>query len=82
MFTFFIGKGGVGKTTVSSAYALHRVAKQPKRRILLMSTDPAHSLADVLQVKLSDIPKRLRTPGQLWARQIDPEKQIKKFLRS
>ncbi len=58
MFTFFIGKGGVGKTTVSSAYALHRVAKQPKRRILLMSTDPAHSLADVLQVKLSDIPKR------------------------
>ncbi|MGB8887045.1 MAG: ArsA family ATPase [Candidatus Korobacteraceae bacterium] len=82
MFTFFIGKGGVGKTTVSSAYALHRVAKQPKRRILLMSTDPAHSLADVLQVKLSDIPKRLRTPGQLWARQIDAEKQIHRFLRS
>jgi arsenite-transporting ATPase len=82
MFTFFIGKGGVGKTTVSSAYALHRAAKQPSARILLISTDPAHSLADVLQVKLSDIPKRLRTAGQLWARQIDPEKQIKKFLRA
>ncbi len=82
MFTFFIGKGGVGKTTISSACALHRAAKQSKRRILLLSTDPAHSLADVLQVKLSDIPKRLRTPGQLWARQIDPEKQIKKFLQA
>ena len=82
MFTFFIGKGGVGKTTVSSAYALHRAAKQPQRRILLLSTDPAHSLADVLQVKLSDMPKRLPTPGQLWARQIDPEKQISKFLRT
>ena len=82
MFTFFIGKGGVGKTTISSGYALHRATKQPKRRILLLSTDPAHSLSDVLQVKLSDIPKRLRTPGQLWARQIDPEKQIKKFLRA
>ena len=64
MFTFFIGKGGVGKTTVSSAYALHRAAKQPRRRILFLSTDPAHSLADVLQVKVFDNPKRLRTPGQ------------------
>ena len=82
MFTFFLGKGGVGKTTVSSAYALHRAAKQPRQRLLLLSTDPAHSLADVLQVKLSDAPKRLRTSGQLWARQIDPEKQIAKFLRA
>lgn len=82
MFTFFIGKGGVGKTTVSSAYALYRAAKQPQRRILLLSTDPAHSLADVVQVKLSDVSKRLRTPGHLWARQIDPEKQINKFLRT
>ncbi len=82
MFTFFIGKGGVGKTTVSSAYALHRAAQQPRRRILLLSTDPAHSLADVLQAKLSDVPKLLRTPGRLWARQIDAEKQIHKFLRA
>jgi arsenite-transporting ATPase len=82
MFTFFIGKGGVGKTTVSSAYALHRAAQQLQRRILLLSTDPAHSLADVLQLKLSDKPKRLRTPGQLWARQINPEKQMDKFLRA
>ncbi len=79
-FTFFIGKGGVGKTTVSSAYALHHAASRRQARILLLSTDPAHSLADVLQVKLTDAVKRLQTPGRLWARQIDPDRQIKDFL--
>ena len=38
------GKGGVGKTTTASALAL-RAAEQG-RRVLLVSTDPAHSLAD------------------------------------
>jgi arsenite-transporting ATPase len=79
-FTFFIGKGGVGKTTVSSAYALHRAAKSPREKILLLSTDPAHSLADILQTKLSDSAKRLTAKGRLSARQIDPDRQIKKFL--
>ena len=79
-FTFFIGKGGVGKTTVSSAYALHCAAKSPRKKILLLSTDPAHSLADILQTKLSHSAKRLSVKGRLWARQIDPDRQIKKFL--
>lgn len=81
MFTFFIGKGGVGKTTVSSAYALWRAAKQPRQSILLLSTDPAHSLADALGVKLSDKPIRLSSPGKLWVRQLDAQKQIDSFLR-
>lgn len=96
-FTFFIGKGGVGKTTVSSAYALHYAARHQRERLLLLSTDPAHSLADVLQgsqvsvqtrdaklrhraLGLSNRVKRLPTAGQLWARQIDPDRQIQKFL--
>ena len=79
-FSFFIGKGGVGKTTVSSAYALHQSARHKQQRLLLLSTDPAHSLADVLQVKLSDRIKRLAGASQLWARQIDPDRQIQKFL--
>jgi len=79
-FTFFIGKGGVGKTTVSSAYALHQAAQRRRERVLLISTDPAHSLADALQVKLSDRVNHLPTPGQLWARQINPDRQIHKFL--
>ena len=79
-FTFFIGKGGVGKTTASSAYALDHAAHSPRDKILLLSTDPAHSLSDILQTKLSDSPKRLKTPGQLWTRQLDADRQIKKFL--
>jgi arsenite-transporting ATPase len=80
-FTFFIGKGGVGKTTVSSAYALYRAAQRRRARLLLLSTDPAHSLADVLQVKLGDRVQLLANPGELWARQIDSRRQIRKFLR-
>ena len=81
-FTFFVGKGGVGKTTVSSAYALHQAAKRPRSPILLLSTDPAHSLGDILQTKLGDAPKRLRVLGRLWVRQLDAEKQISSFLKS
>ena len=77
-FTFFIGKGGVGKTTVSSAYALHQAARGHER-LLLLSTDPAHSLADVLGLKLSDRVHKLPA-AKLWARQIDPDRQIHKFL--
>ncbi len=81
-FTFFIGKGGVGKTTVSSAYALHRATKCPRRSILLLSTDPAHSLSDILQSKIGDKPKRLPTAGRLWVRQLDAQKQIEQFLKA
>lgn len=81
-FSFFVGKGGVGKTTVSSAYALYRAAKQPRSRILLLSTDPAHSLGDVLDTKLSNRAKRLRSRGKIWARQLDAARQINTFLSS
>ena len=43
---FFGGKGGVGKTTTASATAL--AASQAGRRVLLVSTDPAHNTADIL----------------------------------
>ena len=45
---FFGGKGGVGKTTVAAAAALRLARSDPSRRVLLLSTDPAHSLGDVL----------------------------------
>ena len=44
---FFGGKGGVGKTTCSSAFAL--AASRRGTRVLLASTDPAHSLSDILE---------------------------------
>jgi arsenite-transporting ATPase len=45
---FFGGKGGVGKTTCAAAAALYHALRSPHRTFLLVSTDPAHSLADSL----------------------------------
>ena len=44
----FGGKGGVGKTTCAMATALKWARNSRERNILLVSTDPAHSLADSL----------------------------------
>lgn len=51
---FFLGKGGVGKTTLSSAtaYALSRQGK----RVLIASLDPAHNLGDVFGIRLRNDP--------------------------
>ncbi len=80
---FFIGKGGVGKTTVSSAFAVRAALREPKKRVLLISTDPAHSLADVLQMQIGDRPTAVRMPGpgRLDAWQINSEKLFANFLR-
>ncbi|HTK94278.1 MAG TPA: ArsA family ATPase, partial [Terriglobales bacterium] len=79
--SFFIGKGGVGKTTLSSAYAVEAALRRRKERVLLLSTDPAHSLADVFQVKLGDQPKRVALGGaQLWLWQVNADQQFRRFL--
>ena len=78
--SFFIGKGGVGKTTVSAAYAAWLGSQEHRKSTLLISTDPAHSLADVLQAPLSDEPIRVNTPGRVFARELDAAAQIRSFL--
>jgi len=47
-FILFGGKGGTGKTTCAAAAALHFARLRPDRKVLLVSTDPAHSLSDSL----------------------------------
>jgi arsenite-transporting ATPase len=81
--TFVVGKGGVGKTTVSCALALHLAARHPRQSTLLMSTDPAHSLADMLEVKDKAGPHRLAgAKGKVSVWQIDSDREFKKFLES
>jgi len=46
---FLSGKGGVGKTTLSCGFARYWGQRFPEEKVLLLSTDPAHSLGDVLQ---------------------------------
>jgi len=65
----FAGKGGVGKTTLACATALRLAKTYPGKRILLFSADPAHSLADCLNMPLGPEPKQA-APG-LWAMEMD-----------
>nr|WP_179951624.1 ArsA family ATPase [Halopolyspora algeriensis] len=68
--SFFGGKGGVGKTTLAASYALLLAGRG--HRTLVVSTDPAHSLGDVLGASLDDEPVEL--DGGFWACEIDGEK--------
>ncbi len=69
-FLFFTGKGGVGKTSLSCATAL-RLADAGKR-VLLVSTDPASNLDEVLAIKLSNQPTAIPGVRGLDALNIDP----------
>jgi arsenite-transporting ATPase len=69
---FVGGKGGVGKTTCAAALALLAAEARPGRPVHLLSTDPAHSLADVLNLPLGDGPTPVPgAGGELTAREID-----------
>ncbi|TDB05668.1 ArsA family ATPase [Halomonas marinisediminis] len=70
------GKGGVGKTTVAAALAV--LAARRGRRVLVVSTDPAHSLGDVFDRELSDVPRRLLP--NLDAMEIDPDAEVEAHL--
>ncbi len=63
------GKGGVGKTTISAATAI--ACATGGARTLLLSTDPAHSIADVLGVPVHADPTPVPGMQGLWAAQVD-----------
>ena len=69
-FLFFTGKGGVGKTSLACASAI--ALADGGRRVLLVSTDPASNLDEVLGVKLSSQPTDIPTVSRLAALNIDP----------
>jgi arsenite-transporting ATPase len=68
---FFTGKGGVGKTSVACATAI--ALAERGRRVLLVSTDPASNLDEVLETKLGSAPTAIATVRRLFALNIDPE---------
>ena len=76
----FGGKGGVGKTTCAATAALALAAERPEERLLLLSTDPAHSLGDVLDVPLADDLRQLpHGPPNLWARELDAVRALERW---
>ncbi len=68
------GKGGVGKTTVSAATAV--AAAGAGYRTLLVSTDSAHSVADVLDQPVGAEPTSVAGIVGLWAAQVDTRQQL------
>ncbi len=74
---FFTGKGGVGKTSAACAtsVALARAGK----RVLLVSTDPASNLDDVLGTPLGPEPRPIVGVPGLSAMNIDPEKAARSY---
>jgi arsenite-transporting ATPase len=70
----FTGKGGVGKTTVAAATALH--SARLGHRTVVLSTDAAHSLGDSFDVSLGPEPKQIG--DKLWAQETDVEYNLRK----
>src|SRR5438093_8246076 len=73
----FTGKGGVGKTTVAAATAVRAAAAG--HRTLVMSTDPAHSLADSFDIPLTSQAQQIE--ARLWAEQIDAQERLESNWR-
>ncbi len=74
---FFTGKGGVGKTSVACATAV-RLADTGKK-VLLVSTDPASNLDEVLGVELGNHPTSIPAVPRLFAMNLDPEKSAAEY---
>jgi arsenite-transporting ATPase len=74
---FFTGKGGVGKTSVACATAV-RLADAGKR-VLLVSTDPASNLDEVLGSPLEHHPTPVPSIPNLYAMNLDPEKSAAEY---
>ena len=73
---FFGGKGGVGKTTCAAAAAL--AASRLGKRVLLVSTDPAHSTSDIFERPIGSEPASLLP--SLHAMEIDAATESRRYV--
>ena len=77
-FLMFGGKGGVGKTTVAAATALHWAHRRPGA-VLVISTDPAHSLSDAFEQPIGDQITPIRGEPELFAWEVDAAQRLQTF---
>ncbi|MCL4479292.1 MAG: TRC40/GET3/ArsA family transport-energizing ATPase [Deltaproteobacteria bacterium] len=76
-YLFFSGKGGVGKTTMASASAIHYAMNGNKT--LIVTTDPASNLADVFEQEIGHKITPIKGIQNLWAMEIEPDKAAKEY---
>ena len=74
-YIFFSGKGGVGKTTMACATAVHYANKGKKT--LIVTTDPASNLADVFETEIGH--KITPLLNNVWGMEIDPDKATEEY---
>jgi arsenite-transporting ATPase len=75
-FSFFGGKGGVGKTVMAGVTALHLASQG--RRVMLASTNPVHSLSGLLDQDVYGKPTAVKNVPNLWAYEIDTKETIER----
>jgi arsenite/tail-anchored protein-transporting ATPase len=76
-FLFFTGKGGVGKTSIASALAVHLAGSGKK--VLIVSTDPASNLQDVFEIELTNDVLSIPHVEGLFACNINPEEAARAY---
>ena len=69
----FGGKGGSGKTTSACAAAVHIALTEKEKKILVVSTDPAHSVGDSFNCRVGNTETLIEEVGNLWASEIDAD---------
>lgn len=79
-YLFFTGKGGVGKTSVGCAVGLSLAERG--ERVLIVSTDPASNLDEVLQTDLAAEPRPVNGVDGLFASNLDPEEAAAVYRES
>jgi len=75
------GKGGVGKTTSAAATALYLARQHPDQRILVFSTDPAHSVADSFDQPVGAQVTPIEPYDNLYAYEIDATQLLEDFKK-
>ena len=74
------GKGGVGKSTVSVATALHLARLNPDKKIFVISFDIAHNLSDLFDMEIGD--KITQVLPNLWAMEPDADRYTEEFVKN
>ena len=75
----FGGKGGSGKTTAACASAIHISLNRPEVKVLLISTDPAHSLGDSFDIRIGNQITSIEAVPGLSALEIDASQLLNNF---
>ncbi|MDA2929850.1 ArsA family ATPase [Acidobacteria bacterium AH-259-O06] len=78
-FIIFGGKGGVGKTSLAAATALHLAAEHPTKKVLIFSTDPAHSLSEIFDTPIGESVVQIAPELNLFGIEINSEKLLEEF---